>query len=295
MTMNRIGRLAALGAVLGLVAACADTPAPLAPSLDVSAAVVAEGELTICKVGNVAGTFDFTWTITRTADGSTYDAGNVQLAAGACAMVKKIPSSPSVNLRAAVTEGALPTDWSLTSIGHAYSAPISIVPVVNLGTQTISNVGLSHDVGATITFTNTYTPPPPPPTGCTYTQGYWKTHSEFGPAPYDATWAQLSNGASTVFYLSGQTWYQVFHTAPAGNAYYSLAHQFMAAKLSILAGASSSAVAATLAAAETLFNTYTPAQIGALKGSNAIRQQFNALAEVLDSYNNGLIGPGHCD
>ena len=33
--------------------------------------------------------------------------------------------------------------------------------------------------------------------GCTLTPGYWKTHSEFGPAPYDDNWANLPNGAST--------------------------------------------------------------------------------------------------
>lgn len=27
--------------------------------------------------------------------------------------------------------------------------------------------------------------------GCTLTQGYWKTHSRYGPAPYDTTWAKV--------------------------------------------------------------------------------------------------------
>ncbi len=30
--------------------------------------------------------------------------------------------------------------------------------------------------------------------GCTYTQGYWKTHSHQGPAPYDAGWQKLGAG-----------------------------------------------------------------------------------------------------
>ncbi len=132
--------------------------------------------------------------------------------------------------------------------------------------------------------------------GCTRTQGYWKTHSEYGPASYDNTWAQLPNGADTPFFLSGKSWYQVFHTLPAGgNAYYSLAHQYMAAVLNELAGADVSAVSGELAAAKTLFETYTPAQIGALKGNSTLRKQFLSLAETLDKYNNGLIGPGKCD
>lgn len=135
--------------------------------------------------------------------------------------------------------------------------------------------------------------------GCTLTQGYWKTHSSYGPASKpDAAWNLLPGGAGpdTVFFLSGASWYQVFWTAPAGNAYYNLAHQYMAARLNILNGASApAAVSSAIATATGLFGTYTPAQIGALSGSNALRKQFVALAGTLGSYNEGLIGPGHCD
>ena len=44
-----------------------------------------------------------------------------------------------------------------------------------------------------------------------------------------------------------------------------------------------------------LFNTYTPEYIGGLKGNNSIRQQFLALKDILDQYNNGIIGPGKCE
>ena len=133
--------------------------------------------------------------------------------------------------------------------------------------------------------------------GCTLTQGYWKTHSELGPAPYDNTWAQLSLGASTTFFLSGQTWFQVFWTPPAGgNVYYQLAHQYMAAVLNKLNGASSTAaVDAAIASATTFFNTYTPAQAAALGKTSAARKNALALASTLGSYNEGAIGPGHCD
>ncbi|MDQ2690951.1 MAG: hypothetical protein M3Y68_02850 [Chloroflexota bacterium] len=132
--------------------------------------------------------------------------------------------------------------------------------------------------------------------GCTLTQGYWKTHSDRGPAPYDDAWNNL--GAleeDTPFFLSGQTWYEVFWTPSAGNPYYNLAHQYMAAKLNVLNGASAPAeVQAALTQAESLFNTYTPSQVAAFRGNNATRKQFVDLATILDKYNNGLIGPGHC-
>lgn len=129
--------------------------------------------------------------------------------------------------------------------------------------------------------------------GCTLTPGYWKTHSRYGPAPYDSTWALI--GENTPFYLSGKTWYQTLWTSPQGNAYYILSFQYIAARLNILNGASApSSVQSALSTAEALFFTYTPAQIGALSGTQAPRPTFISLATTLANYNTGLIGPGHC-
>ena len=143
--------------------------------------------------------------------------------------------------------------------------------------------------------------PTPPSGGCTLTPGYWKTHSEFGPAPYDNTWALLPNGASTVFFPSkngtdGPNYYQVLWTPPKGNAYYNLSFQYIAAGLNKLHGASVPAeVQAAYQTATGLFELWTPAQIGVLKGSNTLRQQFITLAGILGNYNSGKTGPGHCD
>jgi hypothetical protein len=139
------------------------------------------------------------------------------------------------------------------------------------------------------------TPPPPPPGECTLTPGYWKTHSEFGPAPYDATWALLPNGASTPFFGTGKTWLQAFNTPPAGQAYWILAHAWMAATLNGLAGADTSVVAAELTQAAALLDQYdgSPQPMSAI--TRPVRAQFVALAGTLDAYNNGLLGPGHCD
>ncbi len=131
--------------------------------------------------------------------------------------------------------------------------------------------------------------------GCTLTQGYWKTHSEFGPAPYDDTWAQLPNGASTLFFLSGQTYHEVLWTEPEGNAYYILAHAYIAAQLNQLSGASMPPdVLAAFNQAATLLGSHTPSQIAAMAGDDPTRALFVSLAGTLDAYNNGLSGPGHC-
>jgi hypothetical protein len=80
-------------------------------------------------------------------------------------------------------------------------------------------------------FTDSGTAPPKP--GCTLTQGYWKTHSKYGPAPYDARWALV--GEDTAFFSSGKTWYEAINTSSAGgNAYYILARQYIAAKLNLV-------------------------------------------------------------
>lgn len=124
--------------------------------------------------------------------------------------------------------------------------------------------------------------------GCTLTQGFWKNPKKGPwPAPYNR---------DDAFFLSGQTWQKVLKTAPAGNAYYQAAHQFIAASLNVANGASTpDEVDDALALGLSLFNTYTPADIADLSGNDPLRAQFISVNDTLDSYNTGDIGPGHCD
>ena len=76
--------------------------------------------------------------------------------------------------------------------------------------------------------------------GCTLTLGYWKTHSKYGPAAHpDDTWNDCCSASARTrcSSVAGRRWYQVLGTAPQGNAYYILAHRYIAAKLNMLAGA----------------------------------------------------------
>lgn len=300
MRLSRSGRVASAAAVLAFVAACADqptSPRAVEPSLEVNESA-GDGILRICKIGNAVASFDFNWS-TVDVDGNPVASGTQAIsttADGAAHCVDVYTTSEREV--ATVTEGATPADWSLTDIAAPAGPQPPFAggnPIVDLPTATASRLALANDWNSEVTFTNTYTPPPPPP-GCTYTQGYWKTHSLAGPAPYDPTWALLPGGLeqNTSFFLSGRTYLGVFNTAPAGNSYYQLAHQYMAAELNILGGADPTAAAAAMAAAKTIFLTYTPAQIGALAKNSALRAQIIALAGTLDEYNNGLIGPGHC-
>jgi hypothetical protein len=178
-----------------------------------------------------------------------------------------------------------------------------------LFTNTVSFTTTDDDNDTDESGSDTYTVTVevPCPQGCTLTQGYWRTHNDsfWGGAPTDETWELLgdADGDGSLeaegeeFYLSGMTYFEVMWSAPRGNAYFNLAKQYIAAQLNMLDGADGSAISTAFASATTLFQTYTDEQIAALKGKagNALRAQFISLAGTLGSYNEGLIGPGHCD
>jgi hypothetical protein len=138
--------------------------------------------------------------------------------------------------------------------------------------------------------------------GCTYTQGYWKTHSEYGPAPYDSTWSKLDDGADTEFFNTGFSWYEIFHTPPkGGNAYVILAHQYMAAYLNSIKDenpASLATVTEQMATAESLlteyFDNYNNRGVPYIPEGDD-RELAISTAEILDMFNNGNYGPPHCD
>ncbi|WP_299819481.1 hypothetical protein [uncultured Pontibacter sp.] len=122
------------------------------------------------------------------------------------------------------------------------------------------------------------------PTGCTRTQGYWKNHANGKKA--DPAWGNLAN---TTFYTSGQTYLKVLNTPPkGGNEYYILAHQYIAAKLNMTAGASMPANVKTAFDKATAYFTNPSA-------STASRGTIISWADILDKYNNGKMGVSHCD
>lgn len=124
---------------------------------------------------------------------------------------------------------------------------------------------------------------------CVRTQGYWKNHlSEWKCFKYDK------------FYYSKQTYYKVLTTPPkGGNAYYILAHQYIAAKLNLCACPKfkpDEKIKEALYKAKYLFENkkYTPQYIGELDGSSSLRKKFIELAEILDKFNNGKYGLPAC-
>ena len=123
---------------------------------------------------------------------------------------------------------------------------------------------------------------PPVLDGCTYTIGWYKNHADQWPAGYSP---------DAPFYLSGKSWLEVFNTPVKGNAYYILAPQYMAAKMTTVGAVTPDEVGAALQRAEELLSTTN----GAAKPAGAEAAEMKALATVLDDYNNGRLGVAHCD
>jgi hypothetical protein len=198
-----------------------------------------------------------------------------------------------------VCSGDVPTTTTYTvNFGKNDSADVRLECGLNTYTNTSTlttndtntSTTSSWTINATVECTN----------GCTLTQGYWKTHNkEFkGGAPADPTWYSnlsiLPLGEDTPFFTTSTapTWFDIFWMPPSGgNAYLQLAHQYMAAKLNILKGTSApSIVLNAISWAESFFREKTPSTRLSKQDANQAR----SYASILASYNEGLIGPGHC-
>jgi len=190
-------------------------------------------------------------------------------------------------------KGTLGTVCAWDPLPKTFQYPLDIGPYGACGSYQYVNIVTitASDSGATSTAQASVDVTVPCNVGCTLTPGYWKTHSELGPAPYDDTWQALG-GASQPFFNSGMSYHDVLWTPPKGNAYYILAHAYAAAELNSLAGADLTAVLAAFNQATTLLQAYTPDVVPLDK---QLKADFVSVAGILDDYNNGITGPGHCD
>jgi len=240
--------------------------------------VVLHPDISVTKVADttqyyIDGSVTYTIVVTNTGDCTLYNISVVDDILG------------TLDTGLTLAPGASETYYPVT-----YPA---VETVTNIVTATGSDV-LGKEVTATATATVIIEH------GFTLTWGYWKTHSSYGPAPYDDTWALLlPSGADTDFFYSGMTYYEVLWTSVAGgNAYYQLAHQYIAAELNKLSEAwMRDDVQAAFDEATELLGTYTPAQIESFKkgtpAEKLIFARFNYLAGILDDYNKGLMGTPH--
>jgi hypothetical protein len=120
-------------------------------------------------------------------------------------------------------------------------------------------------------------------TSCTYTQGYWRNHPDAWPV------TRLTLG--TVTYQAAEL-IAILDNPARGNGLITLAHQLIAAKLNIANGADPSAVQQAITDADNMIGGLVVPPIG-----NDYLQpgQTGNLTETLTEYNEGTIGPGHCN
>lgn len=118
---------------------------------------------------------------------------------------------------------------------------------------------------------------------CTYTQGYWKNHKD--------NWPVLSLTLGTVVYTQ-QELCDILDQPVQGNGLVSLAHQLIATKLNLANGADPTDVIAAVNDADALIGGLVIPPVG---GGYLDPSATSATTQVLDDFNNGIIGPGHCD
>jgi hypothetical protein len=155
--------------------------------------------------------------------------------------------------------GEIPAGTTLetaTVFQYTYDGDPLLGTIRNNASITILNhsgsIGKAFGPNPKATYTGSMPPPPcEKPCGCVYTQGYW------GNKP-GVVWPDTYS-RDTTFFLSEQTWQQVFDLAVGGNSYYNLAHQYMAAVLNKANGACvPDGVQTTLDDATTWFNLNAP-------------------------------------
>lgn len=243
----------------------------------------------------IAGPNDNAWGATMELDFSDVEGGKVTMQSIDVVDIDLSPLENKSYVRLMIAGGGS-VDFPLTP----YEQEGSIQTLDLKGTKNVEKLIVILDgdgiVGSgaidNITFCTEATVVAPPANGgCTRTQGYWKTHADSKKKKYDSTWDEYHN---MKFYASGYTYYSILLEQPKGNAYFILAHQYVAATLNLAAGAgmSGEALDAYNEATE-LFKQYKPNQV--TKSNKELREKFTSLGTTLDKYNNGIIGPGHCD
>jgi len=130
-----------------------------------------------------------------------------------------------------------------------------------------------------------------PVESCTFTQGYWKTHGPIPTGNNSNEWPVTGLTLGTVAYTDLEL-QSIFDTPAGGNGLISLAHQLIAAKLNVANGADGTSVAGAIAAADALIGGLVVPPVGSGFLSPGSTSALNA---TLTSFNEGDIGPGHCE
>ena len=126
----------------------------------------------------------------------------------------------------------------------------------------------------------TAAPPALAADACT-AQGWIRTHAYWGNHP-GLSWPD-GYDRNTRFFRSDLTWQQVLDNPVRGDAYFTLAHQYIAAALNVGGGmAAPGSLRALMVAVKRWFESAAPGSCG--QGGCPLQRSW---ARVLDEYNNG--------
>jgi len=129
--------------------------------------------------------------------------------------------------------------------------------------------------------------------GCTFTQGYWKTHA----SGKKDKWPVDNLDIGGINYTKAEL-VTIMEAPTAGNGIMSLVQQLIAAKLNILNGASGGSIAGAIADADLMIQN---APTAGTKIEYPYTNPYlapsvtSALNDELTDYNEGTTGPGHCE
>jgi hypothetical protein len=288
-TSRSFGRaLLAASAVLIGCAESSDTAAPsgfpLRPSFavnELTTAIPELGKLKVCKLGNIDASFSVTGVA---QNGGTFSVQNpADVATGVCRVVAEdFDDVPGVGSFITLTE--LNPSNLVSVTGEVITAPTNtVLPISAPANGDTKFVNSFH--GYTYTFTNES----PEGEGCTLTQGYWKNHG--GTGPQADAWPVNNLTLGSVNYTQAQL-LAILTTPVKGNGLISLAHQLIAAKLNIAAGADDTDIATAITNADNLIGALVIPPVGS--GSLATSATAS-LTGALAAFNEGTTGPGHCD
>ncbi len=139
-----------------------------------------------------------------------------------------------------------------------------------------------------------------PQEGCTLTIGFWKTHAGFGPQDNVVSPLlpiTLGDGTGKSMVVIDSTMARdilVMKTyGTPSNGITKLYAQLLAAKLNMASGASDDDISGALAVADEFLAEYDWMDWDSL--TKRQKKMVNSLKSTFDDYNNGDIGPGHCE
>jgi hypothetical protein len=240
--------------------------------------------LEVCKdfegeAGATVQSASFTVTGTSTGGAGTTSEGPFAFSLGDGECREIFSSEISVTSQLTIAEdGASTAGQDVTVQVFTYNAGAT-----STGSEvsaTSASVTIGPNRGALVIFTNSAQVQLD---GCTLTLGYWKNHPEEWDDAGDANAAAFTT--SNTFFATGKSYLQVLNTPPKGDAYYILAHQYIAALLNAGAGASTTSEVGTAMSGAAAF----------FAGGTATREELISWAGQLADYNEGQVGPGHCD